>query len=228
MGHALIAGEQVAEGLSRISKLKKVAKGLGKVLGAYAPFLGGISAMVSIVGLYGDSPELQKLNQVIDLLNDGFTRMEIRFDELGGKINDLNRDLKEESFWLMVRPDLKALDSVHERINDYLGVSDPKTRKDLAANLNEAQWDKQYDALNALEKGFNGEFFPGGFCRKVTEFKNADRREVVRILVKLYSWMLRGAMIDFYKHYPGAFRCFIEGTKIHSSFNTNCKYNKRL
>ena len=190
----MIAGQQVADGLSQILKLSDTTKDLGKLIGAFAPFLGAFSAVVSIVGLFGSSPELQRMDLVIDILNDGFSRMEYRFGSLEGKIEDLERTLIEAHFWTRVKPHLENVVNVNSRIKDYFDVTKPEHRETRADLLDKSQWQKQYDAFVALRHDFDGEHLTGSICKEVKYYTNVDRRRVVEILVHLYSRMVKGAM----------------------------------
>jgi len=195
VGNGMTAAQQVFEVLSQIAEISKATniKSLGKMAGPVGAAFGAFAAIVEIVALFGGS-ELQKLDTVIELLNDGFSRMEYRFDELGGRIDDLDKAMKEQFFWTRVQPKLEKLNSVKQRIKDYFKVSKPEVRALRASMLDKSQWQDQYDAFNALRAGFDGDKSTGSFCKELTVFTNTDRRKIVNILVNLYSRMVKGAM----------------------------------
>ena len=191
MAHGLIAGKETLDAISKIKELTDTdtTKRMSKIIGAVAPFLGAFSAVAEIAGLFGDS-ELQKLDTVIDLINDGFSRMETRFDQLGGQIEDLKKAMKEQHFKTQVKPHLENLESVKQLVKEYFSAN-KNNRETRAGRLDLSQWHKQNHALNALRAGFDG-VHDDSFCKRVTDFANADRRKVVNILVNLYSWMVKG------------------------------------
>ena len=75
------AAKGIADGLVKVfdKSTKSMLKSLTSTLGKFAPFLGAFGAVASLFGFLGDSPEVQRLDEVIDMLNKGFKRIEVRY-----------------------------------------------------------------------------------------------------------------------------------------------------
>ena len=115
--------------LEGIAGVFKEGSKIGRVLGKIAPFLGTFSAIADIVGFYGDSPEEVLLNQVIDMLNEGFKNVNERFDRLDVNFDQLKAVMEKESFWIRLNDMILDLNSVQARVDDYFDGLRPGDRK---------------------------------------------------------------------------------------------------
>ena len=144
------AAQDIADGVSLILKKGKFDE-MSKLLGKLAPFLGAYGAMVNIIGLFGDSPEVQRLDKIMEMLNDGFQRVEYRFDRIEESLKDLENTIKEEHFWTRLRNDLATLNNAQHRVSRYFSVTDPAVRKERQNDLDDAEHNDVFDALNNIK-----------------------------------------------------------------------------
>ena len=194
VANGLSAASEMLNGVATILKDGKAHKTLFNLASKFAPFLGAYAPVVAIFGLFGSSPELQRLDHAIGLLNDGFRRMEYRFDSLEMSIEDLGKNIEKAHFWTRIKPGLQAFDSIDARVKDYFAVTNPTYRQQRAKFLDKQQYHKIYDAIDALNNDFIGKYPTGSICQEVTHFTSNDRRATVNIITDLYTRLMRGAM----------------------------------
>ena len=195
--------EQVANGLSAAKDITDgvavvLEKGrfeeFSKSLTKLAPFLGAFGAFLNIIGLFGNSPEVERLDQVIEMLNSGFQRMEYRFDRIEQRFEALENTIKQEHFWTRLRPRLEALSNVQARVERYFAVSDPAQRAQRKQDLGDDEYDKVFDAMIAIRDTFNGAHGSDPLCKLVTDFSDVNRRTVLEVATDLYNRMIKGAL----------------------------------
>jgi len=192
-GIVLKAGKFMREGAIFTSALEKAFKDgkFKKVAAKVAKFsaaLSGIGSLVSIVDIFtfANSQDI-KLDLIIDILTNGFYRIEERFDDLENKIEDLEDAMKYQHFKTSIRPALKDLNFVNNLVEDYFdGVSDE--RKQALVN----QYDNIYEAIVDLYSEFTGDYDGTPLCDRVTDHKKVHRRDVMRTLIQLFSRFTRG------------------------------------
>ena len=95
----LTIGQEMVEGLENAitdwnfkgkqNPLLKMASKLSKL----GSFLGGFGGVMELLGLFETSPEVQRLDHVVEMLNSGFQRIEGRFDDVEEKIKNLENSL---------------------------------------------------------------------------------------------------------------------------------------
>ena len=193
VAHGLSAAKDITDGVAAIlekGKFKEISKSLTKL----APFLGAFGAVVNIIGLFGNSPEVERLNQVIEMLNRGFNRMEYRFDRIEQRFEDLENTIAQEHFWTRLHPRLEDLSNVQARVDRYFAVSDPAQREQRKQDLGDVEYDKVFDALIAIRDTFDGAHGRHPLCKLVTDFSDVNRRTVLEIATDLYNRMIKGAL----------------------------------
>ena len=179
--------------LNGISGLLSGTSRIGKALNKIAPFFGAFSAIAGIVGFYGDSGEVQRLDQVIEMLNEGFKGMNERFDRFETRVDQLEAVLKEESFWTRLNDKILDLVSVEDRVKDYFNGLSPANRAAALQRLDDDEYDKTYDAVSALHAYFGNSLPTRSICESVIDFSAVNRSKVMQISVDLYSRLLSGA-----------------------------------
>jgi len=187
-----VAGKDITAGITAVMDSGKFSQFAGK-LSKFAPFLGAFGSMVSIVNLFGDSAAEQQLENVIQVLNAGFNRMEYRFDRIEDMLDDLERTIMEEHFWTRLTPRLEELNNVKQRVENYFAVSDPAVRAVRKQDLDIDQYNKVFDAIHAIADTFDGANSALDLCETVSEYSSIDRRVVLNVAMDLYSRMIRGA-----------------------------------
>ena len=150
VAHGFAAAKDIADGVAQIlgnGTFNRMSKALAKL----APFMGAFGAMVNIVGLFGDSLEVQRLDKIMETLNNGFQRVEYRFDRLERGLQDLENTINEQNFWTRIRDDLATLYNAEELVKDYFETTDPAARRQNQKDLNYAEFRKLETALNSLK-----------------------------------------------------------------------------
>ena len=175
-------------------KGKKLTKFLGK-LGKLAPFLGALGAAASLIGLFGPSPEVQRLDHVIDLVNDGFQRMEKRFGKLEEKIANAEEAIKVEitknHFWTRVLPHMNKLSHAEEKVKRYFRVTGA-ARKSRKTDLGLDEYDNVHSAIHGIRDSFTGKH-RAKLCKDVRSFAAESKKMVLTISVDLFSRIIKGA-----------------------------------
>ena len=156
------AAQDIATGVSEIVKKGKF-KDIAKALGKLAPFLGAYGAVVNIVGLFGESGEVQRLNKVMKMLNDGFDRIEYRFDKIEESLSNVENTVLKAHFWTRRQDDLNILHDAQTRVHRYFSTTDPDVREERREDLDEQLRQDLLDSLNRIK----GKFF---ICVKCFHF----------------------------------------------------------
>ena len=163
-------------------------------LGKFAPFLGAFGSIVGIAGMFAPSAQGQQIQEIMKILNEGFNRMEHRFDRIEERLDDLERTIREEHFWTRLVSRLEDLSNVRSRVTGYLSVSDPAVKASRKADLDMSQYNSVYDAIIAIIDTFDGTNQPLDLCETVKEYSNIDRKVVLGVSIDLYNRMIRGVM----------------------------------
>ena len=187
------AGKAITDAIVGVIKSGQFAKLAGH-LGKFAPFLGAFGSIAGIAGMFLPSAESQQLEKIIKILNEGFDRMEYRFNRIEERLDDLERTIKEEHFWTRVVEPLEKLSSVKSRVIGYLSVSDPVVRAARKADLDIIEYKKVYDAINAIVGTFDGTNQPLNLCEAVSQYSSIDRKVVLGVSIDLYNRIIRGAL----------------------------------
>ena len=187
------AAADITEGISGVistGKFKRISGSISKL----APFLGAYGAVFNIIGLFGNSPEVERLDQVIGMLNEGFERVEYRFGRIENRIEALENTIKQQHFWTRLRPKLDDLSNVQERVNRSFSVSTPAERAQRLQDLGKDEYDKVLDAMIAIRDTFDGAHGSDPLCKLVTDISDVDRRAVLEVATDLYNRMIKGAL----------------------------------
>jgi len=120
------AGEDLAAGLTFMKKAADL-KGMLGLVGRISPYLGAFEAFASIVGSYGTSNEVQRLDHIIDQIDDGFQRMEERFDNVEQIIETLGEEQKALNFKDEIFQPVKHIDNTAKLVKLYIDKCDGKT-----------------------------------------------------------------------------------------------------
>ena len=163
-------------------------------LGKFAPFLGAFGSIVGIAGMFAPSAQAQQLQEIIKILNEGFDRMEYRFDVIEERIEDLENTVRAEHFWTRLVPRLEDLSSVRSRVIGYMSVSDPDVRASRKADLDIIQYNKVFNAISAIIDTFDGTNQPSNLCETVKEYSSIDRKAVLDVSIDLYNRVIKGVL----------------------------------
>ena len=169
-------------------------KSVTKVLGGLGPALGGFAAILSMSGLFAPSEELQRLNQLVSMVNDGFKNMNNRFDQLDKKFDDLANLIGESAFYLKLNSHLLDLINVKTKVAFYFEENNQTVKAINKLDINERLWTKGYDALISLKAYFEGELgHSQSICKMVTDFTDIHRLKTMHTSLQIYNRMVRGA-----------------------------------
>jgi len=188
LADGLSAGVQITDALtkgfemldSKKAGFIKVAAIAGK---AYLVF-GALESFVSLKDMFVKPEEDQKLDQIIQLLTEGFKQIEKRFDSLASKLSDIEKIIKIEHIWPRLSPVLHGLDIVNQLVHKYY-QSQILVRKEDLIN----RWDGAYEHFIVLRN----EFTEYGLCDTMTDLTNVNRRKVMNVALDLYGRLIRGA-----------------------------------
>ena len=191
VAHGFTAGKEITDGVAKVleegswKKIEKIARNV-------APFLGAAGAVFEIVGLFGNSPEVEKLDEVIGMLNEGFNRMEERFDRIEKRFEDIEDLIREQHFWTRLRKPMADLLNVQNLVDRYFLVTDPDDREQRRKDL-EDEYKTVLDAINEIKKTFEGALVDPPLCKALTDFSKVNRRTVLFVSTDLFNRMIKGA-----------------------------------
>ena len=191
IAHGFTAAQEITDGVALILKkgrFKEIARSLTKVV----PFLGATSAVFEIFGLFGNSPEVEKLDQVIGMLNEGFNRMEHRFDRIEKRFEDLENTIKEQHFWTRLHDSMAHLIYAQQLVNRYFAVTKPNERAQRQKDL-EKEYTNVYKAIITIKSTFDVTLGPHPLCKAVTDFSDVNRRTVLEVSTDLFNRIIKGA-----------------------------------
>ena len=190
LAQGMAAGEKLTTGISLALKEGKFSAVSAK-LAVYAPFLGAMGPVVTIVAMFGNSPEVERLNYIVDLLNQGFKRIEQRFDEIEFRLDELEKTIKREHFWTRIRPRLEELSVYNQHVEDYFAAKSSRNRRSKKQSL--IIYKKEaYETIIKLRNVFEGDYGSEELCRALIDMTNVDRRQVMNTIIDLYSRLIRG------------------------------------
>ena len=193
VANGLLAGQQLADGLNKVlEKSQDFSKFLG-VIGKLAPFLGAAGPVLTLISLFGNSPEVERLNLLLETVNKGFQRTEDRFDQIEYKLQDVENVVRNEHFWTRLNPYLVDLMAVQQRVVDYYNVTKPEEREQRGKDLDATYFDSTFKAIYAIASSFEGKLGQHNLCDDVTNFRQVKRHEVLRVSTFLFNRMVTGA-----------------------------------
>ena len=189
-----------------ISSLKDLTNGIGTAMkdGAHkvlagslsklAPFMGAVGPLLNLIGLFGPSEEVQRLNQVIKMLNEGFKEITHRFNEVEKKLDSIAANIKYEHFFTRFFDPLTTLSSAKAKVKYYLDSTTPEHREAAISRLDDDEFGKVHDAFLAIKDVFLGEI-PGvsTVCETLTDVSHVDRRAILDMSLRLYTRLVRAA-----------------------------------
>ena len=102
--HGLAAGSAMFQGISTVvgGGTAHISAKVFKTMANIAPFLGSLGSVLSIFGLFFDSPEVQRLDRLLNVVHEGFLLMETRFDGLDKKLKGIENTLNEQHFYTRI------------------------------------------------------------------------------------------------------------------------------
>ena len=194
VAYGLEAGDDITTGLTYMKSEAKLKHTLLGLVGKIGPYLGAMGAAASIISSFGTSPEMQKLNQIINVVGKGFNQMEDRFDKLEAGLDELGSEMEDGFFQESIIPELKKLNLADNDVKEYFKKATNETeRKALViAFTRDSQVTKLRSALNSLVNIITGEITSKTACSKLISAFVGDRRKIVDRLVRIYTRILKG------------------------------------
>ena len=193
VANGFLAGQQVADGLNKVLEKSQDFKKFAGSIGKLAPFLGAVGPVLTLFSLFGNSPEVERLNLLLEMVNKGFQRMEGRFDQIEYKLKDLENVVRNEHFWTRLHPYLVDLTTVQQRVINYYKVTKPAEREQRRKDLGATYYDSTFRAIYAIAGSFEGKHRQNKLCDAVRDFTQVKRYEVLRVSTLLFNRMVTGA-----------------------------------
>merc|ERR1719494_318438 len=200
MGRAasgLQAGMFFTNAIGNILKKDKMSKALQsvtKAMGSLGPALGGFAAILTMTGLFGPSEEVQRLNQLISMVNEGFKNMNGRFDELDKKFEDLANLIGKSTFYTKLNSHSLELIVVKTKVALYFEENDQVKKAVSRKDMTEALWTRGYDAMIKLKAYFESELgHSQSICKMVRDFTDQYRLQTLQISLQIFNRMVQGA-----------------------------------
>ena len=188
--------EKTAAGLALVQDFADGLKAFNLVasITRFSTFLGAFGALFSILSNFFDSIEVQKLDNLLKVVNKGFLRMESKLEGLEFRVEDVEHTIKREHFWTKLAPEIKKLHTVKERVLNVYNANSNMERKVAMTSLkSRKQFEKVFDAFLAIEGTFDGSFNGKTLCKTTMEFTKADLKRMRKIAMDLYIRLIQGA-----------------------------------
>jgi len=194
--------EKVALGLEAGDKIfgmaSKASKGEGvkevvPFLERAAPYLGALAPLVGIIGTFGESEEMQRLNFVVELISEGFNHMNLRFDEIKLQMEELQNVVELAHIETRLFDHVQTLSNVQKDVDGYLKAVEDKDW-DGIKDFKDILVAEERDLRKSIRTVFNvflGEGTPE-LCPKLALLKKGDRQKVMGVVIPLYTRLIQG------------------------------------
>jgi len=187
----LEAGETILDTLgSGIGKQWKKVAGL---MQKFAPFLGAMGPIVGIIGSFGDSEEMQRLNFVVDMLSEGFQHINNRFNGIELRLGEMKRLIQEQHIVTRTFDDIHYMINTNTKIRDYLEAVRAKDFHYATIEKRVILGMKRnlFDAVETLVNVFIGRGTPQ-LCMTMIKVLAGDIQQVMDNVLPLYSRLIQG------------------------------------
>ena len=175
-------------------KMSKALQSVTKAMGSLGPALGGFAAILTMTGLFGPSEEVQRLNQLISMVNEGFKNMNGRFDELDKKFEDLANLIGKSAFYTKLNAHSLNLIVVKTKVALYFEENDHVKKAMSRKEITEDLWTQGYDAMIKLKAYFEGELgHSQSICKMVRDFTDQHRLQTLQTSLQIFNRMVQGA-----------------------------------
>ena len=195
----LSAGASIATGLSEIKDVKRFSAEksfLNRHHGKFdkvKPFFSAISKVFSLFGVMGNSPELQRIQNLNKVISKGFVRLETTIDRIKNSLDGLEDEIKRQHFWTRLDPELKKLYQVTERGLYYELQMEGETAADRLASFKN-EYNEMYDAFLAIKGTFEGKTGRKTLCDNLIEISNTDLHRVLIVTYILFDHLFQAAI----------------------------------
>jgi hypothetical protein len=170
-------------------KFKRIAGMMGK----FAPYLGALGPVVGIIGAFGETEEMQRLNFVVNMLSEGFKQINQRFDYIQLKIHEVKNLIKKE------HSDTRNYDYVNRLVNinglvyQYfeayaMSSSNAERKKTKLIDQEKDCW----EAVETLFNAFTGRAGYGKLCISLAKSMDGHRDNVMDKVLPLYMKFVQG------------------------------------
>jgi len=181
--------ELADEGIKK-KQFRKIAGLMGKV----APYLGSVGIVVGIIGSFGDSEEMQRLNFIVDMLSEAFQGINNRFNMIELQIDQVKSLLQREHIDTRNYDDVNMLVNVNKLVERYFkAVHDndkhfaERTSRDMVGRKNDV-----WDAVETLINAFTGKAGFSELCMTLGRVTRGDRHEVMAKVLPTYTKLIQG------------------------------------
>jgi len=211
-------------------QFRKIAGLMSKV----GPYLGGVGVVVGIIGSFGDSEEMQRLNFIVEMLSEGFQGINNRFNQIEFQIDEVKALLHKQHIDTRNYDDVNLLVNVNKLVERYFkAVKDndkywvDRTSQDILR-----QKDKVWDAVETLINTFTGAA-DYELCMTLGTATHGDRQEVMTRVIRLYTKLIQGVsdylLIERFNDPRGVARLKNEyNRKLNNVYNTIAKCDRAL
>ena len=195
------AGSNIADGISEVPKTKKMSAKKSffrkhhSKFDKITPFFSAVSNVFTLLGIMGDSPEVQRIDNLLKVVNKGFMRLETKMNLIKNRLDSLEDVVKREHFWTRLDPDLKKLHEVTARVLLYYDAPNKEAKKHRLAYFDEDEYNDVYDAFIAIKGTFEGKVGRKSLCDTLIENTKTDLQRVLVLSYNLYTRLFQVFLI---------------------------------
>ena len=192
-------GAKFTTGLKEIKDIKMFSKRKSflsrhhKKFDKLTPAFGALLNIFALIGVMRDSPELQRIENLMKVINKGFMRLESKIDLIKNQLDSFEDEVKRQHFWTRMDPDLKKLYQAHARIQLYYSTTNNSLKAERLKYFDEKEYYEMYDVFLAIKGTFEGKVGRYSICDTLIEVTNTDLKRVLQISVELFIDVFRAA-----------------------------------
>ena len=192
-GASITGGLTELKDIKRFTKRKSFVSRHHKKFDKLTPFFGTLLNIFSLFGVMGNSGELQRIENLMKVINKGFERLETKMEHIKNRLDSLDDEVKRQHFWTRIDPDLKKLYQAEARIKLYYNTTDDGLKTERLKYFNEKEYNDMYDAYISIKGTFEGKVGRYAICDTLIEVTNTDLERVLHVLYDLYIGVIQAA-----------------------------------
>lgn len=198
--------QKVAAGMEMLSIMTNVAskffeditKNFSVMLKGIAPFLGAMGPAASLLSLFlgTESREYQRIKQLTNIVNVGFSRIERKLGLLHDEVSSLKALMKVLPAVLNLNTQMSRINKGCEKLQETI-VLNRFQKKDLNDDFTRfiTGDGSLIDAVTDMEKTLSGKHTVSGtsYCSDMTNATRYKRKSSIKTLLKIFHYMVIGA-----------------------------------